>query len=322
MIPAFSTVLPLIGFGAAFCIVLSLLGLIFAQQIYQASRLNRRLAAIRTGRGQAETSEQLRKEQRFRQGRFVTQICERIEDQARRGNIYMPAGHLLGIMLGLSVIVFALLTLGTDFPLVTRLIVTIPAGPSCVLVWLSAKAQKRIRAIEEQLADAIDLMVRSLRVGHPFGAAVSAAAEEIPDPLGTELQLIADEIAYGRDAADAISEFAEKVRLQDLRFLSVAVAIQQKSGGNLAEILDGLSKVVRARFKLFRRVRAITAEAKWSGTFLSGFPVAAMVMILLIKPDYYDNVRETTFFVPLASIVSLLLVCNILYMRRLTDLKV
>lgn len=322
MVPGFNTVLPLIGFGAAFCIVITFSALIFARQIHHTSRLNRRLATIKTGRGQAETSEQLRKEKRFRQGRFVTHLYERIDNQARRGNVFMPAGHLLGVMFGLSVVAFVVLTLGTDFSLLTHLVLAFPTGPCGVFFWLSSKARKRVRAIEEQLADAIDLLVRSLRVGHPFGAAVSAAAEQIPDPLGTELQLIADEIAYGRDAADAISEFAEKVCLQDLRFLSVAVAIQQKSGGNLAEILEGLSKVVRARFKLFRRVRAITAEAKWSGTFLSGFPVAAMVMILLIKPDYYDNVRETAFFVPLASIVFLLLLCNILYMRRLTNLKV
>jgi tight adherence protein B len=85
---------------------------------------------------------------------------------------------------------------------------------------------------------------------------------------------------------------------QDLRFLAVAVTIQQQSGGNLAEILDGLAKVIRARFKLFRRVKAITAEAKWSGMFLSGFPIAAMVMIQVLKPDYYDDVKETQYSFP------------------------
>jgi tight adherence protein B len=104
--------------------------------------------------------------------------------------------------------------------------------------------------------------------------------------------------------------------------MSVAVSIQQKSGGNLAEILDGLSKVIRARFKLFRRVRAITAEAKWSGMFLSGFPIAAMVMIQVIKPDYYDPVKGTPLYILLAIVVGLFLVINVLYMRKMTDIKV
>ena len=127
--------------------------------------------------------------------------------------------------------------------------------------------------LEEQLPDAVELMVRSLRVGHPFSSAIGIVSKEVPDPLGTEFGLIADEAAYGRDVAESLKAFAERMDNQDLRFLAVAVTIQQQSGGNLAEILDGLAKVIRARFKLFRRVKAITAEAKWSGMFLSFFPV-------------------------------------------------
>ena len=110
--------------------------------------------------------------------------------------------------------------------------------------------------------------------------------------------------------------------MQDLRFLAVAVTIQQTSGGNLAEILDGLSKVIRSRFKLFRRVKAITAEAKWSGMFLSAFPIGALVMINLIKPDYFDGVKETPFFIPACLVVAAFLIANIVVMRRLVDIKV
>jgi tight adherence protein B len=128
-------------------------------------------------------------------------------------------------------------------------------GVGAVWFWVSNKAKKRLDMIEEQLPDAIDLIVRALRVGHPFSLALAGAAKEIPDPLGSELGLIADEAAYGRDMGEALMAFGQRMDMQDLRFLAVAVSIQQKSGGNLAEILDGLSKVIRARFKLFRRVR-------------------------------------------------------------------
>jgi tight adherence protein B len=159
-------------------------------------------------------------------------------------------------------------------------------------------------------------------VGHPFVHALSSAAKEIPDPLGTELGLIADEAAYGRDMGEALMAFAERMDMQDLRFLAVAVTIQAQSGGNLAEILDGLSKVVRARFKLFRRVRAITAEAKWSGMFLSAFPIVAMIMISVIKPDYYDEVKETSLFIPVALVVVAFLIINVLYMRKMVNIQV
>ena len=105
-------------------------------------------------------------------------------------------------------------------------------------------------------------------------------------------------------------------------FFIIVITVQQQSGGNLADILDGLSKVVRARFKLFRKVRAITAEAKWSGTFLSAFPIVAMIMISLIKPDYYDEVKETALFIPVAIVVFAFLAINVLYMRKMVNIQV
>jgi tight adherence protein B len=102
----------------------------------------------------------------------------------------------------------------------------------------------------------------------------------------------------------------------------VAVTIQQQSGGNLAEILDGLSKVIRARFKLFRRVKAITAEAKWSGMFLSVFPLLALVGINVIQPNYYDEVKETAVFIPACLVVAGFLVANVFVMRTLVNIKV
>ena len=95
-----------------------------------------------------------------------------------------------------------------------------------------------------------------------------------------------------------------------------------KVGGNLAEILEGLAKVIRARFKLFRRVKAITAEAKWSGMFLSGFPIGALVMINVIQPNYYDEVRETSAFIPAALVVCAFLVINVVFMKIMVNIKV
>ncbi len=108
----------------------------------------------------------------------------------------------------------------------------------------------------------------------------------------------------------------------DLRFLTVAVAIQAKAGGNLAEVLDGLSKVIRSRFKLFRRVNAITAEAKWSGMFLSGFPLAALGGVNLMNPTYYDAVKPTEYYMPAAIGVFVALAINVLVMRHMVNIKV
>jgi tight adherence protein B len=202
------------------------------------------------------------------------------------------------------------------------LIVAVAMGVGAVFVWVNNTAKKRLGMIEEQLPDAVELMVRSLRVGHPFSSALSIVAKEVPDPLATEMGVISDEAAYGRDVGDALKAMAERLDMQDLRFLAVAVTIQQTSGGNLAEILDGLAKVIRSRFKLFRRVKAITAEAKWSGMFLSVFPIVALVGINVIQPNYYDDVKETALFIPATLVVAAFLVANIFVMRHLVNIKV
>ena len=107
-----------------------------------------------------------------------------------------------------------------------------------------------------------------------------------------------------------------------MRFLAVAVAIQQKSGGNLAEILEGLAKVIRARFKLFRRVKAITAEAKWSGMFLSLFPLLALIGINVMQPNYYYAVMETEYFIPACLVVAGFLATNYFFMKMMVNIKV
>ena len=102
----------------------------------------------------------------------------------------------------------------------------------------------------------------------------------------------------------------------------MAVTIQQQSGGNLAEILAGLAKVIRARFRLFRRVKAITAEAKWPGKLLSAFPIAALIVINVSDPNYYDEVRDHPYFIPACFVVGLMLCINLYVMRVLTNIKV
>jgi tight adherence protein B len=245
-----------------------------------------------------------------------------LADKAQKANIAFTPAQLIMMMVVLGVVAFLGLTLGTGASLPIRLAVAAGMGVAGIYVWVNRKAKKRMGLIEEQLPDAVELMVRSLRVGHPFSSAVGIVAKEVPDPLGSEMGVISDEAAYGRDMGESLKAMAERIDTQDMRFLAVAVSIQQQSGGNLAEILEGLAKVIRARFKLFRRVKAITAEAKWSGMFLSIFPLLALVMINVLQPHYYDAVKQTSYFIPACLVVAGFLVANIVVMRALVNIKV
>ena len=295
---------------------------VFGKSISLNKRVNRRLDMLEKGVGREQVLEQLRKEMHQHMDARGIPLYSLLAEKAQKANIAFTPQQIMMLMAGVSVVAYVGLSVGTSTGLTVRIAVAIAMGIGGVYVWINNKAKKRLSMIEEQLPDAVELMVRSLRVGHPFSSAIQIVAKEIPDPLGSEMGVIADESAYGRDVAESLKHLAERVDMQDMRFLAVAVSIQQVSGGNLAEILEGLAKVIRSRFKLFRRVKAITAEAKWSGTFLSGFPLVALVMINVIQPNYYDDVKETSLFIPAALVACAFLVANVFVMRGLTNIKV
>ncbi|QJF50553.1 type II secretion system F family protein [Roseobacter ponti] len=294
----------------------------FGKSISLNSRVNRRLEMLDKGAGREEVLEKLRKEMQQHMKTKSIPLYSMLGEKAQKAAIAFTPQQLILVMIILSFVSFMGLTVGTATGLPVRIVMAIGIGVGGVFYWVSSKANKRLSMIEEQLPDAVELMVRSLRVGHPFSSAVQIVSKEIQDPLASEFGMIADEAAYGRDVGDALKEMAERLDMQDLRFLAVAVTIQQTSGGNLAEILAGLAKVIRARFRLFRRVKAITAEAKWSGKFLSGFPVAALIIINVTDPGYYDNVRDHPYFIPACFFVGIMLAVNLVVMRVLTNIKV
>ncbi|MGL6211753.1 MAG: type II secretion system F family protein [Paracoccaceae bacterium] len=295
---------------------------VFGKSISLNSRMSRRLALLEKNQNREQVLDQLRKEMSQHMKSRGIPIYSILAMKAQKANIAFTPQQLIGIMGLLGVVAYVGLTIGTDASLPVRILVAVCMGIGGVYTWVNKKAKKRMALLEEQLPDAVELMVRSLRVGHPFSNAISIVSKEVADPLGTEFGVIADEAAYGRDVTECLKSFAERMDSQDLRFLAVAVTIQQQSGGNLAEILDGLAKVIRARFKLFRRVKAITAEAKWSGMFLSAFPIGALVMINIIQPNYYDKVYDTPEFIPAALIVAALLVVNVIFMKIMVNIKV
>lgn len=294
----------------------------FGKSISLNSRVNRRLEMLDKGTGREEVLEKLRKEMQQHMKTKSIPLYSLLGEKAQKAAIAFTPRQLIMVMAVLALVAFLGLTVGTASSLPVRIVMSIGIGVGAVYFWVSSKANKRLNMIEEQLPDAVELMVRSLRVGHPFSSAVQIVSKEVKDPLASEMGIIADESAYGRDVGEALKEMAERLDMQDLRFLAVAVNIQQTSGGNLAEILDGLAKVIRARFRLFRRVKAITAEAKWSGKFLSGFPIVCLVVINISDPHYYDEVRDHPFFIPACFIVGIFLALNLLVMRILTDIKV
>jgi tight adherence protein B len=309
-------------FVGVFMMVEGVYLIIYGKTLKREKKVNRRLALLQDGRDTEEVMGILRQEREGAEKHERMPGLGPLVEMARHAAITLSIPQIVISMIVLAIVSFLLLTLFTGAVIQIRIVVAIITGYAAFYIWLRGKAKKRISLFEEQLPDALDLMVRSLRVGHPMNAAIGIVAREMMDPLGTEFGLIADEATYGMPITDALDRMAERVPVPDLRFLAIAINIQSTSGGNLAEILEGLSRVIRSRFKLFRKIRAITAEARWSGWFLSVFPVIALLLVQVVQPNYYDRVSDHPLFLPGAILTFILLIVNVFFMRALVNIKV
>ena len=161
--------------------------------------------------------------------------------------------------------------------------------PLMVLRMLRGRRQKKFAA---QFPDAIDIIVRSLRAGHPVPVAITMVAREMHDPIGSEFGIVTDEITYGADLETAMRSLYFRVGSDDLPLFVTAVAIQGSTGGNLGEILENLSAVIRQRFKMRRKIRALAAEGRASALILSSLPIAIFAIIQLVSPSFYASVWD------------------------------
>jgi tight adherence protein B len=233
-----------------------------------------------------------------------------------QSGISVEAGRLLvmfllaaaGLFVVLMVLGFASLV---AFPL--ALVIGV-AAPIMILVHIRSRRAARIA---RQLPDGIDLMVRSLRAGHPLNSAFQVIAREMPDPLGSEMGIVADAITYGDDLTDAMTAFADRVGFEDARYLAVAINIQAGTGGNLAHVLESLANVIRERFAMQRKIKSLSAEGRLTAIIVSIIPLAIFVSLNLLSPTYYGDVADDPLYVPFLATGTFLTVLNAIVLRRL-----
>lgn len=182
--------------------------------------------------------------------------------------------------------------------------------------------KNRIEKMTAQLPDALELMARGLRVGHPMNTTIGSVARDMSDPIATEFGIILDQVAYGDDLVAAFADLAQRIGTEDARYLATSVAIQNGTGSDLSRILVTLSKVIRGRINLRKRVQAISAEGRMTAGFLSILPVLIVIATSITAPTYYPGVAGDPLFRPLALIVLGLVVTNFLAMRHLVNFRV
>jgi tight adherence protein B len=163
------------------------------------------------------------------------------------------------------------------------------AGPAALpLVFLSYKRQQRLKRFERQFPDGLDMLSRAIRSGYALAGGIQLVGDEMPDPVGEELRKVFEEIRLGLEPGEALGKLASRIPGEDVRFFCTAIRIQRTAGGNLAEMLDRLSEVIRERFKLLGHARALSAQQRYAALTVGLSPLVFAAIFRLMNPNYFD----------------------------------
>jgi len=248
--------------------------------------VNRRLLLVKQTGSAQEVFETLKRERGLiglQNKRF-----SRLNELILQSGLRLDQKLLIIVAFLLGLLFFMLLGLAFGYGLLSFIFSVIFAAVSMV-IFLAIVRRKRIARFSEQLPDAIDVIVRGVKSGYPFTVALGLVSKEMNDPIGTEFGMTSDEISFGSDIGSALDNLFHRVGHEDLLYLIMSLKIQNQTGGNLAEILSRLARLLRERAILRLKVRAISAEGRLSGIFLTAMPFLLFAVISLMRPDYFFN---------------------------------
>ncbi len=281
--------------------------------------VNRRLALKLETKDPVEVLDALRRERGFPVLDGAPGL-EALATLVMQSGLKVTAARLAVWAAGLTGLFYLPLALWMGAGLLPLALGAVSAAPSGYLLLRWARA-RRIAKFSEQLPEALDIVVRGLRAGHPFRVAVGLVARELADPIGTEFGIMLDEIAFGLDQQEAVAHLRARVGQADLSFLAIAINIQSQTGGNLAEVLHGLARLLRSRAKMRLKVRALSSEGRLSGIFLSASPLIIFGIINLVSPAYFGFLAGNPIVAPAVAVGLILMGIGNFAIYRLVNFR-
>ena len=299
----------------------------------EGKAINLRLKMIGQGRSSGETLDLLRRPTSALPAGlppFLNRLGQKFEAMLMAAQVTIPTGRLMVfIMLGPVVLFFFIMMIMAvlGVPIAFGRLLLIAAfstvlGAVLPIMVLQMKATRTRKRMQEQFPVALDVFVRGLRAGHPIAAALDLLTVEMPDPIGSQFGIVVDEVTYGADLRDALQNMADRWGLADMRMFVVSLAVQNETGGNLAEILENLSTVIRERASMMMKVRALSSEGRMTAIMLTALPIFAFVFLFIFNPAFYLEVADDPAFVPGFLGLITLYIIGYVSMRRMTNLKV
>jgi len=298
----------------------------FSTQSQSARRFSRRIGALTQGDGKTGRRVSLLKERRLsdsdRAHAFLRRfaITETIDTWLQQAGSRWSVATLLSWCLlaaGIGLLLGRLLFSGWASSLLVALLF------ACLpLLSVSRQKARRLHQFQLQLPEAADLIARSLRAGHALPSTLQMVAEEMPEPISAEFRVVSDEINYGLGLQPAMQRLAERVPLDDLRFLVLAVLIQRETGGNLAELMQNMASLIRERLKLLGQIQSLSAEGRLSGWILFLLPIVMAVLLMMVNPEYMEQLVADPIGQMLLGVAGVQMLLGAIWMRRLVNLRV
>lgn len=293
----------------------------------EAKRINERLENLSSGVIDARNDvESILKSRRLSESSLLNSALEQLpstrmlDQYLLQAGLRLSVGYFVGLSATLGLAVLIVLGL-LRFPALTAL----PIAALCLFLptfYVRYKHAKRLQKFEQQLPEACDMLARALRSGHAFTSAMQMVGTEFADPMGTEFRLAFGEINYGVPIGEALTNLVKRVPIRDLRYFVIAVLIQRETGGNLAELLDNITALIRERFKLYDRVRVLSAEGRLSVWVMASLPIATGAMIYLMNPAFISVLWTDKMGLWILGAALVLLVIGVFWTSRVVKIRV
>lgn len=306
--------LPLI-YGAVFAAVLLLaetLLRLLARRRRAATEINERMRRMREGQGQEDIFQSLLKD-RAADGASAFEWLN-LRKLYRQSGLALNLRQRVSYVLLIALVCLLVSILFTPLPWLRLVIVAGGTLGIVILFLFQARRRRRLKFVM-QMPDSIDIIVRSISAGHPVNSAISLVAREMPDPIGSEFGLLSDQLTFGSEIDEALISMVDRVGVDELNLLAVTMGVQKSSGGNLTEILQNLSRMVRERAIMKAKIKAVSAEGRITAMVMAVFPFLLYLMINALMPTYFDPVWETGngFYIVLGTLAYMSIGVIILY---------
>ncbi|MFO7579130.1 MAG: type II secretion system F family protein [Nitrosomonas halophila] len=321
-------IISFLAFLAAVALVEGLYLVWRSLNVEQTVKINRRIRALSAGGAHGEEVLQLLRHKELSSVPWLNRVLSAIprfhtiDRMIEQAGVDLSVSRYLAMQIGIALLTWVLITLLTNFYFLVSVLIAIAVGLFLPHLYILRKRRARQAKFAEQLPDAMDYLARSMRAGNPFMASLRSGSRELPDPTGTEFGITFDELNYGLELEDALNNLGVRSGSDEMRFFITAVLIQKATGGNLADVLNKIASVMRARATTFRDIQILAAEMKYSANVLIALPFFVAAALTVLNPSYLQVLFEHTLGLIIIGAQLFLMLVGYIVIQRMINFRV